>query len=421
VRDLRLLTVCICFAPGAGCSAPSAADTHASAEPAPYLFAWAGDQDEAEGDSNFLTVIDADPESATYGEVVATAPVGAVGGMPHHSELVMPPDGHPLFANAFSAGRSWLFDLSDPFAPELVGEVDPVPGHRTPHSFLRTSDGTVLATMQFGDPDVAGQPGGLARFAPDGRVLAVSSSADPEFDGEPIRTYALDASEVLDRVVTTSSPMDDENTADVVQVWRLSDLSLLKTIAVPAVASDSAWQFPFEVKFLEDGRTALMNTFYCGFYLLSGLDGDEPKLERVLTFEEPDYSWCGVPVVIDHYWVMPVTLAREVVVLDIADPRNPTVVSRLGGDDFVFEPHWAAPDPGSDRIVLTSHSDEDPRVLIARLDTETGALTWDETFRDPATGQLGVSFERAEWPHGASGAATPHGVLFGGTRSGADR
>ena len=327
----------------------------------------------------------------------------------------MPPDGHPLFANAYTAGRSWLFDLRNPLEPRGVGEVDTVPGYHTPHSFLRVADGTVLATMQFGPEDVVGQPGGLARFAPGGRLLGVSSSADPDFEGSPIRTYALDASEVIDRVVTTSSPMDDERTSDVVQLWRLSDLTLLKTIAVPEAVSDSAWRYPFEVKFLEDDRTAIMNTFYCGFYLLTELDTDEPRIERVMVLEHPKYTWCGVPVVIGHYWLMPVTEAREVVVLDIADPRTPIVVSRLTGDS-TFMPHWAARDPGSDRVVLTSHSEEDPRVLLARFDSTTGALTWDETFRDLATGQLGVSFKRADWPHGAGGPAMPHGVLFGGAR-----
>jgi len=399
----------------AGCGRSSDAGAPDAVEPAAYLFAWAGDQDEREGDANFLAVIDVDPESTTYREIVATAPIGTVGGMPHHSEIEMPPDGHPLFANAFIAGRSWLFDLRDPLEPEVVGEVDSVPGYHTPHSFLRVADGTVLATMQFGAAAVAGQPGGLARFGPDGRLLGVSSSADPAFEGARIRTYALDASEVIDRVVTTSSPMDDERTADVIQLWRLSDLTLLKTIAVPEAESDSAWRYPFEVKFLEDDRTAVMNTFYCGFYLLTGLDGDEPQIERAMVFEDPKYTWCGVPVVIGHFWLMPVTEAREVVVLDIADPRRPTVVSRLTGDS-TFMPHWAARDPGSDRVVLTDHADEDPRVLVARFDSVTGALTWDETFRDLATGRLGVSFNRADWPHGAGGSAMPHGVLFSGAR-----
>ncbi len=415
VRGMKLLVFVLGLTQYLGCSRSPDAGAPRAPEPAGYLFAWAGDQDEREGDSNFLAVIDVDPASATYRQVVATAPIGTVGGMPHHSETQMPPDGQALFANAFMAGRSWLFDLSNPLEPKAVGEVDSVPGYHTPHSFLRVADGTVLATMQFGDDDEAGRPGGLARFAPDGRLLGVSSSADPEFEGAPIRTYALDASAVIDRIVTTSSPMDDERTADVIQLWRLSDLTRLKTIPVPEVESDSAWRYPFEVKFLEDDRTAMMNTFYCGFYLLTELDGDDPRIERVMVLEQPKYTWCGVPVVIGHYWIMPVTQAREVVVLDIADPRKPIVVSRLTGDS-TFMPHWAARDPGSDRVVFTSHADEDPRILIARFDSGTGVLTWDETFRDPASGRLGVSFKRADWPHGASGSAMPHGVLFGGTR-----
>ena len=75
-------------------------------------------------------------------------------------------------------------------------------------------------------------------------------------------------------------------------------------------------------------------------------------------------------------------------------------------------PHWSAPDPGSDRIVVQSESPADPRVLIARFDSATGALAWDETFRDPDTGRLGVSFDRPSWPHGMSGPAAPHGVVF---------
>ncbi len=413
VRGIKLLALVFCLSQYLGCSRSPDASAPRAPEPAAYLFAWAGDQDEREGDSNFLAVIDVYPASATYRQIVATAPIGTVGGMPHHSEAEMPPDGHPLFANAFMAGRSWLFDLRNPLEPTAVGEVDSVPGYHMPHSFLRVADGTVLATMQFGAHDAAGQPGGLARFAPDGRLLGISSSADPAFEGAEIRTYALDASEVIDRVVTTSSPMEDVRTADVIQLWRLSDLTHLKTIAVPEAESDSAWRYPFEVKFLEDRRTAMMSTFYCGFYLLTDLDSDEPRIERVMTFEHPKYLQCGVPVVISHYWLMPVTGAREVVVLDIADPRAPTVVSRLTGDS-TFTPHWAARDPGSDRVVFTSHADEDPRVLLARFDSRTGALTWDETFRDPATGRLGVSFKRADWPHGASGSAMPHGVLFGG-------
>lgn len=394
----------------AGC-APSQDGGEPVAEPAGYLFAWAGDQDERPEDTNFLAVIDIDPASPTYREIVATSPLGSAGGMPHHTEVELPRDGQPLFVNAFMAGRTWLYDLRDPLAPAMVGEVDSVPGYHMPHSFLRLADGTVLATMQFGHASAEGQPGGLARFSPEGRLLAVTSSADPAFAGERIRTYALDASAAIDRVVTTSSPMDTEVTAHVVQLWRLSDLQLLATIAVPEAPADTAWQYPFEVRFIEDGRTAVMSTFYCGFYLLSDLDTDAPAIERVLALGYPPYSWCGVPLVIGRFWIMPVERAAEVVVLDLGDPRAPTIVTRLTADSG-FTPHWAARDRGSDRVVLPSFDEDDPRVLIARFDSTTGSLVWDETFRDPRDGRLGIAFTRESWPHGDTGPAMPHGVLF---------
>ena len=94
---------------------------------------------------------------------------------------------------------------------------------------------------------------------------------------------SLDVDPATDRVVTTSSPMNDERTADVVQLWRLSDLSLLRTIPMPTSTADSVWRYPFEIRFLSDGKSAFMNTWYCAFYHLTGLDGETPAIARVLT------------------------------------------------------------------------------------------------------------------------------------------
>src|SRR5687768_7051970 len=63
---------------------PSAGTTAAS----PYLFVWAGDEDQKESD--FLAVIDALPASPTYGQVVATLAVGARATGPHHTEYEFP-------------------------------------------------------------------------------------------------------------------------------------------------------------------------------------------------------------------------------------------------------------------------------------------------------------------------------------------
>ena len=92
VRGMKLLVLVICLSQYVGCSRSTDAGAPRASEPAAYLFVWAGDQDEREGDSNFLAVIDVDSASATYRQIVATAPIGTVGGMPHHSEAEMPPD-----------------------------------------------------------------------------------------------------------------------------------------------------------------------------------------------------------------------------------------------------------------------------------------------------------------------------------------
>ncbi|MFE2537351.1 hypothetical protein, partial [Streptomyces sp. NPDC059371] len=40
------------------------------------------------------------------------------------------------------------------------------------------------------------------------------------------------------------------------------------------------------------------------------------------------------------------------------------------------------------------------------------AISLDKRFRDEVTGDPCVSFNRTSWPHGDTGDARPHGVLF---------
>ena len=395
----------------AACAAPAADVPSVTAKPSPYLFVLTGDHSEAPPNADFLSVIDADPASATYGRVVSTTPVGTSRGMPHHSEFEMPAEGRALFGNAFLAGRTVLIDLADPTRPRITRTIDSVPGYRRPHSFWRHPDGRVVATLQFGNGSQEGDPGGLALFDAEGNLLKVASAADSAFPGARLRVYALDGSVETDRLVTTSTPMDTEVTAHVVQLWRLSDLSLLRTIAVPEVAGDTAWQYPFEIRFLPGGRTAMMNTWNCGFYFLSGLDGSAPMIERTMVLA-PAVSGCGVPLIFGHHWIMPVRSGNVFHVLDIADPRRPRIVSSMPVDSG-FAAHWISRDPGTDRVVLTSEG-ADHRVMLARFDSVTGVLAIDSTFRDSGATRPGVDFARESWPHGASGAAMPHAAVFGG-------
>src|SRR5688572_32563916 len=128
------------------CRSPEPAPTTGSAGSGSYLYVFAGDSDHSSGESDFLAVIDADTTSATYGHVRATIPIGAGGTMPHHTEMAMPSGGRSLFANSFMTGRTYLFDFANPLAPRIAGMADSVPGLRSPHSYARLDDGTVLAT-----------------------------------------------------------------------------------------------------------------------------------------------------------------------------------------------------------------------------------------------------------------------------------
>jgi hypothetical protein len=79
--------------------------------------------------------------------------------------------------------------------------------------------------------------------------------------------------------------------------------------------------------------------------------------------------------------------------------------------DTIFHPHWLAKDPGSDRLILGAELGGDNRMLMVHIDSQTGRLSWDETFRS-SRDSLGINFRRDEWPHGRTGEAFAHAALF---------
>jgi hypothetical protein len=341
--------------------------------------------------------------------VLAALTVDSAGHMPHHTEFALPAKG-AFFANDFSGNKSFMIDYSRPTAPRLSGRVATVPSGYKLHSFARLANGHVIATVQFGDSSVSGRPGMLAEFDESGKLVRTGSARDVGFPGARIRTYALTLLPRIDRIVTTSSPMDTEHTAHVVQVWRLSDLKLLKTMPVPENGTDSSHMYPFEVRTLSDGRTALVNTYYCGFFRVTGVDTD-PKIERVLTMPLPRNVGCSVPVIAGHFMVMPIAYAHRYATIDLSDPAHIREVASFPTESN-FYPHWAAADPGSDRLVFTDQGDGPPKVVLAHFDRATGRLSWDQGFRDAGSATPGVSYHRAQWPNGLKGMLMPHGALF---------
>jgi hypothetical protein len=206
--------------------------------------------------------------------------------------------------------------------------------------------------------------------------------------------------------------MDASNlkaTSEWVQFWRLSDLTLLRTIALPPGPRGNEHQFSGEPRLLPDQKSVYIHTFNCGLYLLRDVDRPEPRAAFVRSFEGKD---CGVPVLTGHYWLQPVPEAHALLALDVTDPEHPREVSTVTfGDDEL--PHWAAIDPTGRRVAVNSGGNgKGNRLFVVNFDPVTGTLSMDERFRDAGGTRPGVSLTGARWPHGFTGTAVPHGTVF---------
>lgn len=386
---------------------------------------WAGDS--AAKASDFLAVIDADPSSPTYGTVLTSLPTGVAGTHPHHTEAVMPADGH-LLANGFHAGRSWLFDLTEPRKPKVITSFGDLAGYSHPHTYLRLANGNVLATFQYKAdsvpppmtmPDAGGMmlggkhaTGGLVEMNERGDVIRSGSAADPSVPDKRIYPYSVLALPASDLAISTTTDMDQADTAataEWIQLWRLSTLTLTKSLALKPGPRGDENKYSGEPLVLQDGKSVYIHTFNCGLYLLHDLDGPKPGATFVKSFPGKD---CGVPIRVGHYWLQTVPASHALVSLDISDPEHPRDVSSVTfGDDEL--PHWIAIDPSGRRVVLNSGGyARGDRLFVINFDPTSGALAIDGKFRDPGSDRPGINLSQKTWPHGFTGTAAPHGTVF---------
>lgn len=321
----------------------------------------------------------------------------------------MPADGQ-LFANAYTSGQSFIFDLSKPTAPRLVKQFGDVGPFMHPHSFWRLPNGHVLATFQMQHDTAGVAPGGLVELTPRGEVVRSGSANTPGVDRR-IRPYSAAILPNADRVVVTTSDMDNRDTTRTLQLWRLSDLTVQHTIELPNGPRGDEGYRSAEPRILSDGKTVLVSTFNCGLYLLDGVATTAPRAKLVASFPRKPGTNCAVPVVAGRFYVITVPAWSAVVSLDVSDPTHPKEVSRLtlGPNDV---PHWVGIEPNHRRLVITGYQAMKTQILLARFDERTGALALDGRFRPSGTASPGFRMEGIAWPHGGNGPAVPHGAVF---------
>lgn len=372
-----------------------------------FLYVWTLSRDTTQPD--FLAVVDVRPASDRYGRLVTTVPVPGRKNWPHHTEHEMPADGQ-LFANGFGSGSTFIFDMTDPAHPRLASQFGDVAGMMHPHSFLRLPNGNVLATFQMRHDSLGAAPGGLAELTDRGVLVRHSSANAPGVD-QRIRPYSAVIIPKLDRVLSTTTDMDGKEAIPSLQLWRLSDLKLLQTFDLPEGPRGDEAGMTAEPRLLADGKTVLVSTFACGLYLMTGLDGPAPAGKLVASFPRKEKTYCAIPVIAGHYYLVTVPAWHAVVSLDISDPAKPREVSRveLGADDV---PHWISIEPNHRRVVVTGYGALMNRMVIANFNETTGQLTIDERFAEAGATQPGLRMDNKSWPHGGSASGIPHGAVF---------
>lgn len=381
----------------AGCAAPG---TDAPATPSSdYLYLWTAGADSTQPD--YLAVLDVRPAEDRYGALVTTVPVPGRANVPHHTEHALAADGL-LLANGFATGQTFTFDLNTPTEPRIISQFGDLAGYSHPHTFERLPNGNVLATFQMGHDSAGMIPGGLVEMTPRGEVLRSSSSFGPGVD-RGLRTYSALPIPSLDRIVSTTTDMDDANpyTANQLQVWRLSDLTLLHTITLPQGPLGDEANYTAEPRLLADGRTVLVSTFNCGLYLLEGLEGDAPAGRLVASFPRKDDTYCAIPVVHGDHYLVTVPSIPAVVSLNVSNPAEPREVGRVTLREGEV-PHWISLEPNTNRVALTGYGTLRGRVLLLTYDSTTGALALDERFREEGASVPGLSLN-----------GVPHGAVFG--------
>lgn len=418
----------------AGCTQDST-DIPVKGEATPYLFVFAGDEDEK--DSDFIATLDVDPNSETRGQPIASIPVGHKMSMPHHMEYVAPPKGEPIFMNSHHHEISYIVDVSDPMSMSIEKEFDPPAALRYPHDYERTPRGTRLigylrSEGESPDPSEDTNPGGhggIAEYTIDGELIRSVSAGVPGMD-KPVRPYAFAILPEDDRFLVTSAPMHETSWADVIQIYRYSNFELLHTIELPVGELDNGKQIKgsqragFGPRVLDDG-SVFLNSYGCAFYHITDIGSDSPVVNMVHALktkptrhESHVRGACGIPVRVGNYWIQPVGQLKSVVVLDISNPGDPKEVFRLK-TPAGFAPHWLAKDPLGNRLILGAELGGEDGFFMLRFDETNGQLGFDATFngkkdrlffdkRYPGY----ISLSQHDWPHGKTGPAWGHAALF---------
>ena len=431
---VRGVLVAVMLLSGTGCRTGSGQPTFPRES---YLAVWAGDADRAHDD--FLAIVDVDPRSKSYGQILYTLPVGSAGNEPHALNRLARSDGL-AFGTGVATSRIFTFDLRNPSRARLVRveEGEGAWGLRAPVAIIGLRSGSMFVAC----PDRAGHrgtarelfdaPGGLIELDSRGRDVGEHAAASKR-----ARAFIVAPSDGAivkqERLLVTSNHghgYASSTTAPfmpgiVVQTWSL-DTMAPRGLAVLEVGPRGDENLgPLAVRAMRGRRLVLVATHEGGaLYATDSPQLPVPAFKLVYDFGADARPGGAAITPDDRFYVVALTGHDEVVSLDVRDPWRPRLADRLRLDATGVgdraSPSALTMSADGTRIAVANYTidvpafrrDGDRRVHLIDLDPVTGDLRLATGFADEFTGDPGVSFERMTWPHGASGPARPHGVLF---------
>jgi len=400
---------------GPGYATPQAAIERASRETVGYVMGlYTGSDVDA---PDFLGVVDLDPDSATYAEVVEQVAMPNRGDELHHfgwnacssSCHVGGLERRHLIVPGFRSSRIHVVDTTDRRHPELVNVIEPEAVFEydlsAPHTTHCIPDGEIMISM-LGDAD-GEPPGGFLELNDD---FEIEGRWDPpgaiqlnyDFWYQP-RHEVMISSEFA--APTTYYPGFDFEDVEAgkygrrLHVWNWTERTVEQTIDL---GEDGL--VPLEIRFLHTPEAAQA---YVGAALSSNLfhistDDGSWAAEKVVDVEPRDHEAWDMPMpglltdlvisMDDRYLFFGNWLHGDVRMYDVSDPANPRHVDSISAGGYFGA---ARPIPGERPVV------GGPQMLQLSLDGErlywtTSLLSsWDDQFF-PEMGERGSVMLKAD-------------------------
>jgi len=376
------------------------------------LFVWAGDQ--ARTGPDFLAVVDFDPDSWRYGQVITTRRLpgpGASGNEPHHVGLSR--DGRTLALGGLLSvlkGQPEIFfyDVSKPASPRFISSVDP-PQSSITDEFYAIPGGGYLVTMMGGA--AGSHPGRVVEFDRNLRMVAEHPAQPPDHGFNPhgisVRPdrNLMVTSDFICPSTTLHVVPTGPDLRNTIRVWNLQQRTIVKTIQVPGPGGT------IDVKLIPGdrrGRAYTAGMIDDKLYLVDPHAGTAKAVFDFSTIAPGGWPQLIRMTADGTRMFITLNLAGKVVMFDTSDPDDPVLLSAfsLGANSG---PHYLALTRDERRLVVSDyflnedgfgkvHSEGDHKVHV--LNVGWNSLTRDQRFN--------LDFNTA-FP---SGPARPHGLAM---------